>query len=150
MRLSWNEIRVRASVFSEKWADAAHENRKTGNSLYGEDFSNDMNSTGLVHDIEADKIYNLEVQLDIGVSFEASKCTAYIDELGISRILEVMKLSRLGDKIHFTKHRHQNYMACSRDISKNNSFSYKVYMQSHKICLLDYCKLSRILWGVRL
>jgi len=29
MRLSWNEIRVRASAFSEKWADAGNENSDT-------------------------------------------------------------------------------------------------------------------------
>lgn len=29
MRLSWNEIRVRAKAFSEKWADAANENSDT-------------------------------------------------------------------------------------------------------------------------
>ena len=37
MRLSWNEIRVRATTFAEEWQDAAHEKRET-QSFYNEFF----------------------------------------------------------------------------------------------------------------
>ncbi|MBR4667978.1 MAG: GDP-mannose 4,6-dehydratase [Butyrivibrio sp.] len=63
---------------------------------YG-DLGDSMSIMGLVSKVRPDEIYNLAAQSHVQVSFDAPEFTADVDAVGVTRILEAVRLSGLAD-----------------------------------------------------
>ncbi len=67
---------------------------------YG-DLTDATNLIRLVNDCQPTEIYNLAAQSHVQVSFETPEYTANADALGTLRLLEAIRILRLGDKARF-------------------------------------------------
>ncbi len=67
---------------------------------YG-DLTDATNLIRLVNDCQPTEIYNLAAQSHVQVSFETPEYSANADALGTLRLLEAMRILRLGDKVRF-------------------------------------------------
>jgi GDPmannose 4,6-dehydratase len=65
--------------------------------LHFGDLTDSGNINHLVNEIRPDEIYNLAAQSHVQVSFETAEYTANTDGLGVLRILEAIRLSKLTD-----------------------------------------------------
>ena len=63
---------------------------------YG-DLGDSMSIMGLVSKVRPDEIYNLAAKSHVQVSFDAPEFTADVDAVGVTRILEAVRLSGLAD-----------------------------------------------------
>ena len=67
---------------------------------YG-DLTDATNLIRLIHDTKPTEIYNLAAQSHVQVSFETPEYTANADGLGTLRLLEAMRILKLGDHVRF-------------------------------------------------
>ena len=67
---------------------------------YG-DMTDSTNLIRIVADIRPDEIYNLAAQSHVQVSFDTPEYTANADGIGVTRLLEAMRLLGLGSKTRF-------------------------------------------------
>ena len=67
---------------------------------YG-DMTDSSSLLRIIQLVQPDEIYNLAAQSHVAVSFEEPEYTANSDALGTLRILEAMRILRLGDKTRF-------------------------------------------------
>ena len=67
---------------------------------YG-DITDALSVNSLISKIKPDEIYNLAAQSHVAVSFEVPEYTASADAIGALRILEAIKLHKLGKKTKF-------------------------------------------------
>ena len=67
---------------------------------YG-DMTDASNLIGIVQETQPDEIYNLAAQSHVQVSFETAEYTANADGIGTLRLLEAIRLLKLGDKTRF-------------------------------------------------
>ena len=67
---------------------------------YG-DLTDATNLIRLIHDTQPAEIYNLAAQSHVQVSFETPEYTANSDGLGTLRLLEAMRILKLGDHVRF-------------------------------------------------
>jgi GDPmannose 4,6-dehydratase len=67
---------------------------------YG-DMTDSSNLISVVQQTQPDEIYNLAAQSHVQVSFDAPEYTANADALGTLRLLEAVRLLKLGDKTRF-------------------------------------------------
>jgi GDPmannose 4,6-dehydratase len=67
---------------------------------YG-DMTDATNLIRLMQEIQPDEVYNLAAQSHVQVSFETAEYTANADGIGTLRLLEAMRLLKLGDKTRF-------------------------------------------------
>ena len=67
---------------------------------YG-DLTDSTNLIRLIHDCQPTEIYNLAAQSHVQVSFETPEYTANSDGLGTLRLLEAMRILKLGDSVRF-------------------------------------------------
>jgi GDPmannose 4,6-dehydratase len=67
---------------------------------YG-DMTDSTNITKIIEQTEPDEIYNLAAQSHVQVSFETPEYTANADAIGVTRILEAIKLLNLEKKTKF-------------------------------------------------
>ncbi len=67
---------------------------------YG-DLTDATNLCRLVQEVQPDEIYNLGAQSHVQVSFETPEYTANSDALGTLRILEAMRIMKIGDTCRF-------------------------------------------------
>ncbi|MGA2041985.1 MAG: GDP-mannose 4,6-dehydratase [Roseiarcus sp.] len=67
---------------------------------YG-DMTDSSNLIGVVQDVQPDEIYNLAAQSHVQVSFETAEYTANADALGALRLLEAIRLLKLGSRTRF-------------------------------------------------
>jgi GDPmannose 4,6-dehydratase len=67
---------------------------------YG-DMTDATNLIRLLQEIQPDEVYNLAAQSHVQVSFDTAEYTANADGLGTLRLLEAMRLLKLGDKTRF-------------------------------------------------
>ncbi len=67
---------------------------------YG-DMTDATNLIRVVQEVQPDEIYNLAAQSHVAVSFETPEYTANADALGTLRLLEAMRILRLGDRTRF-------------------------------------------------
>ncbi|MCD4694383.1 GDP-mannose 4,6-dehydratase [bacterium] len=77
-----------------------HEKEKKFILHYG-DLTDSTNIIRLIQKIQPDEIYNLGAQSHVKVSFETPEYTANSDALGALRILETIRLLKLGEKTKF-------------------------------------------------
>ncbi len=67
---------------------------------YG-DMTDATNLIRIVQDVQPDEIYNLAAQSHVAVSFETPEYTANSDALGTLRLLEAIRILKLGKKTRF-------------------------------------------------
>src|SRR5262245_23990240 len=67
---------------------------------YG-DMTDATNLIRIVQDTQPDEIYNLAAQSHVQVSFETPEYTANSDALGTLRLLEAIRILRMGDRVRF-------------------------------------------------
>lgn len=69
--------------------------------LHFGDMTDATNLIRLMQEIQPDEVYNLAAQSHVQVSFDTAEYTANADGIGTLRILEAMRLLKLGDKTRF-------------------------------------------------
>jgi len=69
--------------------------------LHHGDMTDSSSLTRIVQEVQPDEIYNLAAQSHVAVSFEQPEYTANSDALGTLRMLEAIRILRLGDKVRF-------------------------------------------------
>src|SRR6476660_5351022 len=67
---------------------------------YG-DLTDATNLIRIVQDTQPDEIYNLAAQSHVQVSFETPEYTANADALGTLRLLEAIRILRMGERVRF-------------------------------------------------
>jgi GDPmannose 4,6-dehydratase len=67
---------------------------------YG-DLTDATNLIRLVQETQPDEIYNLAAQSHVQVSFETAEYTANADGLGTLRLLEALRILRMGERVRF-------------------------------------------------
>jgi GDPmannose 4,6-dehydratase len=67
---------------------------------YG-DMTDATNLIRIVQETQPDEIYNLAAQSHVQVSFETAEYTANADALGTLRLLEAIRILKLGDRVRF-------------------------------------------------
>lgn len=69
--------------------------------LHEGDLTDTGNLVRLVQQTQPDEIYNLAAQSDVATSFEAPEYTANVDAVGTLRLLEAIRILKLGDRTRF-------------------------------------------------
>lgn len=69
--------------------------------LHFGDMTDATNLIRLMQEVQPDEVYNLAAQSHVQVSFDTAEYTANADGIGTLRILEAMRLLKLGDKTRF-------------------------------------------------
>ena len=69
--------------------------------LHFGDMTDATNLIRLMQEVQPDEVYNLAAQSHVQVSFETAEYTANADGIGTLRLLEAMRLLKLGDKTRF-------------------------------------------------
>lgn len=97
-------IKRRSSLFNTDRIDHLYKDKhETNNRLflhYG-DLTDSTNLIRIVQETQPDEIYNLAAQSHVKVSFETPEYTANSDALGTLRLLEAMRILKLGEKTKF-------------------------------------------------
>jgi GDPmannose 4,6-dehydratase len=70
-------------------------------SLHYGDMTDSMSLLRVIQQVQPQEIYNLAAQSHVAVSFEEPEYTANADGLGTLRVLEAMRVLRLGDHCRF-------------------------------------------------
>ena len=143
-------IKRRASSLNTQRVDHIYEDPHTDNArfkLHYGDLTDSSNLTRILHEVQPDEVYNLGAQSHVAVSFEAPEYTADVDAMGTLRLLEAMRFLGLEKKARF----YQASISPGNTTDRNNTFSpAKPLCRRKNVCLLDYGKLPRSLWDVRL
>ena len=97
-------IKRRASSFNTARVDHLyvdpHEHDTRFFMHYG-DLTDATNLIRLVQESQPDEIYNLAAQSHVQVSFETAEYTANADALGTLRLLEAIRILKLGERVRF-------------------------------------------------
>jgi GDPmannose 4,6-dehydratase len=97
-------IKRRSSSFNTGRVDHLyqdpHDAKLRFNLHYG-DLTDATNLIRIVQDTQPDEIYNLAAQSHVQVSFETPEYTANSDALGTLRLLEAIRILRMGERVRF-------------------------------------------------
>ena len=97
-------VKRRSSSFNsgriEHLYQAPHEANRRFILHYG-DMTDSTNLIRIVQQVQPDEIYNLAAQSHVQVSFETAEYTANADGIGTLRLLEAMRILKLGNKTRF-------------------------------------------------
>ena len=69
--------------------------------LHFGDMTDATNLIRLMQEVQPDEVYNLAAQSHVQVSFDTPEYTANADGIGTLRLLEAMRLLKLGDRTRF-------------------------------------------------
>ena len=97
-------IKRRASSFNTDRIDHLYQDPHVKNRdfiLHYGDMTDATNLIRVVQEVQPDEIYNLAAQSHVAVSFETPEYTANTDAIGPLRLLEAIRLLKLGDKTRF-------------------------------------------------
>lgn len=97
-------IKRRSSSFNTQRIDHLYEDPHDGATrfhLHYGDLTDATNLCRIIQDVVPDEIYNLGAQSHVQVSFETPEYTANADALGVMRLLEALRILRLGDRCRF-------------------------------------------------
>lgn len=97
-------IKRRASSFNTDRIDHLYQDPHVQNRdfiLHYGDMTDATNLIRVVQEVQPDEIYNLAAQSHVAVSFETPEYTANTDAVGPLRLLEAIRLLKLGDKTRF-------------------------------------------------
>ena len=97
-------IKRRTSLFNTDRIDHLYQDpHETGRRFilhYG-DMTDSSSLVRIIQDVQPTEIYNLAAQSHVAVSFEEPEYTADSDALGALRLLEAIRILRLGDRARF-------------------------------------------------
>ncbi len=94
-------IKRRASSFNTSRIDHLYQDPHEDNPkliLHYGDLTDSTNLIRIIQNVQPDEIYNLGAQSHVAVSFESPEYTANSDALGTLRILEAVRILKLGTK----------------------------------------------------
>ena len=97
-------LKRRASSFNTQRVDELYRDpreSKTNFFLHYGDMTDSTNLIRLVQEVQPDEIYNLAAQSHVQVSFETPEYTANADAMGPLRLLEALRILKLGEKTRF-------------------------------------------------
>lgn len=97
-------IKRRTSLINTQRIDEFFDNKLLKDKnffLYHGDMTDSSSLISIINKVKPDEIYNLAAQSHVKVSFEIPEYTASSDALGVLRILEAIKSSKLNNKIKF-------------------------------------------------
>lgn len=97
-------IRRRCSSFNSARIDHLYRDPHDANARFFLHYGDLIDSTSLIRviqDIQPNEIYNLAAQSHVQVSFETPEYTGDADGLGTLRLLEAIRILRLGEKVRF-------------------------------------------------
>jgi GDPmannose 4,6-dehydratase len=97
-------VKRRASSFNTGRVDHLYvdpHEHETRFFLHHGDLTDATNLIRLVQETQPDEIYNLAAQSHVQVSFETAEYTANADALGTLRLLEAVRILRMGDRVRF-------------------------------------------------
>jgi GDPmannose 4,6-dehydratase len=97
-------VKRRASSFNTGRVDhlyADPHEHETRFFLHHGDLTDATNLIRLVQETQPDEIYNLAAQSHVQVSFETAEYTANADALGTLRLLEAVRILRMGERVRF-------------------------------------------------
>src|SRR5512145_25933 len=97
-------VKRRTSLFNTDRIDHLYQDpHETGRRFilhYG-DMTDSSSLVRIIQDVQPTEIYNLAAQSHVAVSFEEPEYTADSDALGALRLLEAMRILRLGERARF-------------------------------------------------
>ncbi len=97
-------VKRRSSSFNTGRVEHLYEDPHTADPhfvLHYGDMTDATNLIRIVQETQPDEIYNLAAQSHVQVSFETAEYTANADALGTLRLLEAIRLLKLGEKCRF-------------------------------------------------
>ncbi|WGM40051.1 GDP-mannose 4,6-dehydratase [Caulobacter sp. NIBR1757] len=97
-------VKRRASSFNTQRVDDIYSDPHDGPTRFHMHYGDMTDSTGLIRIVQEtnpDEIYNLAAQSHVAVSFETPEYTANADAIGPLRLLEAMRILKLGDRTRF-------------------------------------------------
>jgi GDPmannose 4,6-dehydratase len=97
-------VKRRASSFNTGRVDHLYvdpHEHETRFFLHHGDLTDATNLIRLVQETQPDEIYNLAAQSHVQVSFETAEYTANADALGTLRLLEAVRILRMGERVRF-------------------------------------------------
>jgi GDPmannose 4,6-dehydratase len=97
-------IKRRASLFNTDRVDHLYKDpheRAVKFKLHYGDLTDATNLIRIIQEVQPDEIYNLAAQSHVMVSFETPEYTANSDALGTLRLLEAIRILKLGKKTRF-------------------------------------------------
>ena len=97
-------IKRRASLFNTDRIDHLYQDpheKELRFILHYGDLTDATNLIRIIQEVQPDEIYNLAAQSHVAVSFETPEYTANSDALGTLRLLEAIRILRLGKKTRF-------------------------------------------------
>src|ERR1700745_3041799 len=97
-------IKRRSSSFNTERVDHLYQDPHERNvrfTLHYGDMTDATNLIRVIQETQPTEIYNLAAQSHVQVSFETPEYTANADALGPLRLLEAIRILKLGDKAHF-------------------------------------------------
>src|ERR671937_255856 len=97
-------VKRRASLFNTDRIDHLYQDPHIAHRnfiLHYGDLTDSTNLIRIVQQVQPDEIYNLAAQSHVQVSFETPEYTANADSLGTLRLLEAIRILRLGEKVRF-------------------------------------------------
>ncbi len=97
-------VKRRSSSFNTARIDHLYQDPHEGKSdfhLHYGDLTDATNLIRLVQDIQPTEIYNLAAQSHVQVSFETPEYTANADAVGTLRLLEAIRILKLGESVRF-------------------------------------------------
>ena len=78
-----------------------HQDQDKNLILHYGDLTDSLNLVSVISKIQPDEIYNLGAMSHVHVSFESPEYTANVDGLGTLRLLESIRILKMGDKVKF-------------------------------------------------
>ena len=97
-------VKRRTSLFNTDRIDHLYQGpQESGRKLvlHHGDMTDSSSLTRILQDVQPDEIYNLAAQSHVAVSFEEPEYTANSDGLGVLRLLEAMRILRMGKTTRF-------------------------------------------------
>lgn len=97
-------IKRRSSSFNTARVDHLYQDPHEENvrfSMHYGDMTDATNLIRIIQEVQPDEIYNLAAQSHVQVSFETPEYTANADALGTLRLLEAIRILKLGEKTRF-------------------------------------------------
>jgi len=97
-------IKRRTSLFNTDRIDHLYQDPHESNRnfiLHHGDLTDSSSLVRIIQEVKPEEIYNLAAQSHVAVSFEEPEYTANSDALGALRILEAIRILKLGDKTRF-------------------------------------------------
>lgn len=97
-------IKRRSSSFNSQRIDPLYQDPHVGSPqfhLHYGDLTDSTNLIRIIQEVQPDEIYNLGAQSHVQVSFDLPEYTADVDALGTLRLLEAIRILKMGEKTRF-------------------------------------------------